>query len=59
MMERLGLWLEHRLKRWRFNIQRYGFGLFLTHHVVRILGMASLERRVRLRKEAILAQKIR
>jgi hypothetical protein len=52
-LERFQLVAEHRLKRWRYNIRRYGAGLFFGHHAARALGLKRLERKLHDRQEAI------
>ena len=51
--ELMRLKLESRWKRWRFNADRYGVGLFLGHHLARTLGLKGLERKLAARQEAI------
>ncbi len=40
-----GVWLTttHRVRRWRFNIGRYGLWLYAGPHLARILGLKDLE----------------
>ncbi len=57
-LERRMLWLDSRLKRWRYNIRRYGFGLFFGHHMARSLGLKTLERKLDKRQEAIRIQSL-
>jgi len=52
-LERTRLVAEHRWKRWRYNIKRYGFGLFASHHAARALGLRGLEKKLHDRQEAI------
>lgn len=52
-LERYRLVAEHRVKRWRYNIRRYGAGLFFGHHAARALGLSRLERKLHDRQEAI------
>lgn len=51
--ERAALAVENRLKRWRFNADRYGWGLFLGQHAARVLGLKKLAGRLAARQEAI------
>jgi len=48
-------WLaaEHKVKRWRYNIRRYGAGLFFGHHAARILRLRGLAERLGKRQEEI------
>ncbi|MGI1662022.1 sulfotransferase family protein [Palleronia sp. KMU-117] len=48
------LWTEHRLKRWLFNMRRFGFALFFGHHMARLLGLNSLEKRLRAQQDEII-----
>src|SRR6056297_761789 len=52
-LERTRLVAEHRWKRWRYNIKRYGFGLFASHHAARALGLRGLEKKLHDRQESI------
>ncbi len=52
-IEKLQLSAQNRLNRWRHNIRRYGAGLFLGHHLAKLLGLKSLARRLADRQEAI------
>lgn len=52
-LEHGALTLDHRVRRWRFNIRRFGLPLFLGHHLARRLGLEGLERRLGARKEEI------
>ncbi len=52
-VERGWLALEHRVKRWRYNIRRYGAGLFFGHHAARVLGLKGLADQLGKRQEAI------
>jgi hypothetical protein len=47
------VWLKvtHRVRRWRFNIARYGLWLFAGPHLARILGLKDLEKAL-LRRQA-------
>lgn len=49
--ERIALRLENRLKRWRYNIDRFGLPLFLAGHLTRLPGLGRLRADVRQRME--------
>lgn len=51
--ERVWLAIEHKIKRWRYNIRRYGAGLFFGHHAARVLRLRGLAERLGKRQEAI------
>jgi hypothetical protein len=51
-VEALRLAAGNRLGRWRFNIRRFGLGLFLAAHASRILRLRGLESRLRRRMDA-------
>ncbi|MEM9435402.1 MAG: sulfotransferase [Pseudomonadota bacterium] len=44
---------DHRVRRWRFTIRRYGFWLFAGHLVSRLSGSRALRQRVEQRREEI------
>ena len=58
-LERAMLGAEHRLKRWRHNIRRYGPGLFFGHHAARVFGLGGLAARLAQRQEAIRVQNLK
>lgn len=53
VLERTALEFENRVKRWRFNIRRYGFALFAAHHATRLPGLGKIHARLSRRKETI------
>jgi hypothetical protein len=57
--ERLSLAVGNRLRRWHFNIRRYGFTLFASTHAARVLGLRSVHQRLKLRQEKILLKNIK
>lgn len=58
-LESAVLWGENHLRRWRFNIRRYGFGLFAGHHLARVVGLKSVAERLAMRKQAIKIQNLK
>lgn len=50
---RAGLEAAHRLRRWRFNIRRFGLPLFLAGHLSRLPGLDRWRGRIRHRMELI------
>lgn len=50
-LELRSLRLENRIKRWQFNMRRYGIGLFLMTHTARVLGLKTLHQQLRQRQE--------
>lgn len=52
-VERAVLSAENRVRRWRFNIDRYGAGLFLGRHAAGLLGLKDLRDRLDARQEDI------
>lgn len=58
-LERARLMFGSRLKRWRYNIDRYGLVLFAGHHAARVMGLKSLARRLAERQEAIQIAKLK
>lgn len=43
------LWLntDNRVRRWRYNIRRYGLTLFVSNHVTRVMGLRRLNTQLR------------
>ncbi|MEM7508234.1 MAG: sulfotransferase [Pseudomonadota bacterium] len=54
-VERMTLMARNKMQRWRFNMRRYGAGLFLSTHLARMAGLRSLHQRLRQRQEDIRA----
>lgn len=52
-LEAFGLSTQNRVKRWRHNINRYGLGLFVSHHAARALGLKGWAETLNARQEAI------
>ncbi len=52
-VEALRLILQHRLNRWRFNMRRYGAGLFFGRHLAKLFRCTALEARLAARQETI------
>lgn len=52
-LEAMGLSGENRLKRWQYNVRRYGLRLFAGHHLARIFRLRGLERRLEDEQEKI------
>lgn len=50
-VERIGLGVENRVNRWRFNIRRFGLPLFLANHLSRLPGLGPWRLKVRSRME--------
>jgi len=53
MLEALSLTVGHRANRWKYNINRYGPGLFFTHHIARVLRLRQMAETLAARKAAI------
>ncbi len=51
--EKLYLRFENTLKRWRFNIRRYGFALFAASHAARVPGASKLKEHFEAKKRTI------
>lgn len=58
-VEKAMLELKNRTWRWRFNIRRYGLGLFLKHHFARALGLKSMAAKTAAAQEAILVRNLK
>lgn len=58
-LEEVGLRIDNTLNRWRFNIRRYGFGLFASHHIARLLRIKPLADRLAMRKQVIKIQNLK
>lgn len=52
-LESATLAVGNRLKRWRFNIRRYGLPLYAATHATRLIGARSLHRHLRQRQDEI------
>lgn len=52
-LELARLTAQSRMKRWRHNIDRYGFPLFAGYHAARALGLKRMARKLAARQEAI------
>lgn len=59
IFEEVALWGENHFRRWRFNIHRYGFGLFAGHHLARLIGLKSVAQRMAMRKQTIKIQNLK
>lgn len=57
--EKLWLKADNVLNRWKFNVRRYGFGLFVTHHLARILHLRPLADRLAARQLDIKIQNLK
>lgn len=51
--ENVSLTVGHRLNRWKYNIDRYGAGLFFKHHITRVLGLRQVAQQFAAEKAAI------
>ena len=58
-VEEAYLRIDNHLRRWRFNIRRYGFGLFVSHHLARVLGLRSIAHQLAARKQNIKIQNLK
>ena len=58
-LEKLWLKFDHVLNRWKYNVKRYGFGLFVTHHIARILRLKPLADRLAARQLDIKIQNLK
>lgn len=58
-IEKTLLEVRNRLWRWRFNIRRYGLGLFLKHHLARTLGLKAMAADTAAQQEAILIRNLK
>lgn len=52
-IEKIGLSIQHRLNRWRFNLRRYGLKLFVGHHLAKLFRLRGLEQRLAVEQEKI------
>lgn len=59
VLEKLWLKADNLLRRWRFNIRRYGFGLFFGHHLARFLRLRPLADRLAARQLNIKIQNLK
>ena len=58
-VEKFLLSTASKWNRWRFNIRRYGMGLFLKHHLARLLGLRGVAARLAAEQEAIRVQNLK
>lgn len=58
-LEKAWLRLDNTLQRWRYNIRRYGFGLFLSHHLARLFRLRPLADRLAARQLDIKIQNLK
>lgn len=49
-VEKVWLRIDNSLRRWRYNIRRYGFRLFVTHHMARLMRLKSTADRLAARQ---------
>lgn len=54
--EAIRLSAVNKIKRWQYNIRRYGLALFVSHHIARIFGLRALEKKLASRQECIRIQ---
>ncbi|MDA8586934.1 sulfotransferase [Rhodobacteraceae bacterium] len=52
-LELARLSMQSRIKRWQFNLRRYGFPLFFGQHAARVFGLKGLARKLADRQEEI------
>lgn len=57
--ERQQLRVENALRRWHFNIRRFGLPLFLGAHAARLLRIASLRDHLSRRQEAVILKTLK
>ena len=58
-LEKAWLRIDNTLRRWRYNVQRYGFGLFVSQHLARLFRLRQLAERLADRQLQIKIQNLK
>jgi sulfotransferase family protein len=57
--DRVGLFIQNRLARWRFNLHKFGPVLFLKYHFARHFGSKTMRARIKAQMDRITIQELK